>query len=895
MRASILKLATKISLECGTYTGVTPNDPEYKILDPVITDEMAEIAMGLKVRKYVSAAEVAKKVKKPLARVSEVLYELTNIGLCRVSLKDGEDKFFLPIWVPGIMEMMVGNKEQVERYPVIAECFEEYTRRRIAPLAPFVPVGQGMMRVIPVEMAIQNDAHRGTYEEIHEIVENSWAIAVTDCSCRRSRRLMGEGCGHLEKDVCIFFNEGAEYHIRTGHGREIDKAECYEILKRCEENGLVHEISNLDPPNGAAAICNCCGCSCFSLRIAEYFKTPDVIRSNYVAEVDASKCVACGLCVENCNLGALKLGQKLCSEPSRAPEHDTPHDKLLWFGQDKYDPYYRTNRGYTAEGGTAPCKTRCPAHIPVQGYIKLASLGRFDEALELIRRENPFPAVCGRVCPRFCEEACSRGEVDAPVAIDEVKKFLAQRELDPETRRIPKMLNMTGKPFTNRIAVVGSGPAGLSCAYYLALQGYPVTVFEKQKTVGGLLMNGIPSYRLEKDVVAAEIDILREIGVEFKTGVEVGKDVTLAELRKEGYEAFFLAIGACKSSALNIPGEKYRGVMSGLDFLRRAEGQRPPAVGEDTVIVGGGNVAIDAARTALRLGAKNVTVCYRRAREDMPADPEEVAEAEAEGVKFRFLVSPLRIKGSDGRAAELELQLMAQGEADGSGRRKAVALEGQTETIPASTVISAIGQRVDWGELLAGSRVQLRRSGAAMADRVTLQTMEPDIFVGGDALTGPSFVIDAIAEGKEAAISIHRFVQPGQSLTIGRRVKDYMELDKSDADLSGYDRAPRQHAAAPDPAKAKETFRDLRGTFTAEQVMKETERCLGCGATVVDQSACVGCGVCTTKCQFDAIHLVRVTDESGKVYEKLMPESGKNLARRVKEIAVKRVARPRSK
>ena len=238
---------------------------------------------------------------------------------------------------------------------------------------------------------------------------------------------------------------------------------------------------------------------------------------------------------------------------------------------------------------------------------------------------------------------------------------------------------------------------------------------------------------------------------------------------------------------------------------------------------------------------------------------------------------------------------MGQGEADGAGRRKAVPLEGQTDVIPAGTVIAAIGQRVDWGDMLAGSRVQLRRSGAAMADRVTLQTMEPDIFVGGDALTGPSFVIDAIAEGKEAAISIHRYVQPGQSLTIGRRVKDYMELDKSDADLSGYDRAPRQHAAAPDPAKAKETFRDLRGTFTAEQVMKETERCLGCGATVVDQSACVGCGVCTTKCQFDAIHLVRVTDESGKVYEKLMPESGKNLARRVKEIAVKRVARPRSK
>ena len=464
MRPIILKLATKISLECGTYTGVTPNDPEYKILDPVLTDEMAEIAMGLRVRHYVTPEEVAKKVKKPLDRVTEVLYELAQLGVCRFAKKDGVDKFNMPIWVPGIMEMMVGNKEMCEKYPVIAECFEEYTRKRIAPLAPFVPVGQGMMRVIPVEMAIHNDARRGTYEEIHRIVDNAYAIAVTDCSCRRTRRLMGEGCGHLETDVCLFFNESAEYHIRTGHGREIDREECYEILKRCEENGLVHEISNLDPPDGAAAICNCCGCSCFSLRIAQYFKTPDVIRSNYVAEVDTQKCVACGLCVENCNLGALKLGQKLCASPSHPPKYETPHEKLLWFGEKNYNADYRTNRGYTASDGTAPCKTKCPAHIPVQGYIKLASQGRFDEALELIRRENPFPAVCGRVCPRFCEEACSRGDVDAPVAIDEVKKFLAQRELDPATRVIPKMLNTTGKPFTNRIAVVGSGPAGLSCA-----------------------------------------------------------------------------------------------------------------------------------------------------------------------------------------------------------------------------------------------------------------------------------------------------------------------------------------------------------------------------------------------------------------------------------------------
>ena len=866
MRPIILKLATKISLECGTYTGVTPSDPEYKILDP-----------------------------EPLDRVTEVLYELAQLGVCRFAKKDGVDKFNMPIWVPGIMEMMVGNKEMCEKYPVIAECFEEYTRKRIAPLAPFVPVGQGMMRVIPVEMAIHNDARRGTYEEIHRIVDNAYAIAVTDCSCRRTRRLMGEGCGHLETDVCIFFNESAEYHIRTGHGREIDKEECYEILKRCEENGLVHEISNLDPPDGAAAICNCCGCSCFSLRIAQYFKTPDVIRSNYVAEVDTEKCVACGLCVENCNLGALKLGQKLCATPSHAPKYETPHEKLLWFGEKNYNVDYRTNRGYVASDGTAPCKTKCPAHIPVQGYIKLASQGRFDEALELIRRENPFPAVCGRVCPRFCEEACTRGDVDAPVAIDEVKKFLAQRELDPATRVKPKMLNTTGKPYKNQIAVIGAGPAGLSCAYYLALQGYPVTVFEKQKTLGGMLTMGIPSFRLEKDVVEAEIEILKDLGVQFKTGVEVGKDVTLDQLRRDGFEAFYVAIGAWKSTPIGVPGEKLKGVMAGIDFLRRTNSSRKPSIGENVAVIGGGNVAIDVARSAVRLGAKNVTVVYRRTEAEMPADEEEVAEAKAEGVKFKFLVAPAQIEGKDGKAAALKLQVMELGEPDATGRRKPVPVEGEFETLKAETVIAAIGQSVDWGGLLEGSKVETGKGGVAIADTTTFQTAQPDVFVGGDVMTGPRFVIDAIAAGKEGAISIHRFVQPGQSLTLGRRKKDYAEFDKADARIYSYDTAPRQKAKGGSAKESKETFRDLRGTFTEKQVLKETERCLGCGATVVDQAACVGCGVCTTMCKFDAIKLKRVTDNAGEKYEKLLLESGKNVARRVKNIAVRKISRPSGK
>ena len=531
----------------------------------------------------------------------------------------------------------------------------------------------------------------------------------------------------------------------------------------------------------------------------------------------------------------------------------------------------------------------------VQGYIKLASQGRFDEALELIRRENPFPAVCGRVCPRFCEEACTRGDVDAPVAIDEVKKFLAQRELDPATRVKPKMLNMTGKPYTNQIAVIGAGPAGLSCAYYLALQGYPVTVFEKQKTLGGMMTMGIPSFRLEKDVVEAEIEILKDLGVQFKTGVEVGKDVTLDQLRRDGFEAFYVAIGAWKSTPIGVPGEKLKGVMAGIDFLRRTNSSRKPSIGENVAVIGGGNVAIDVARSAVRLGAKSVTVVYRRTEEEMPADEEEVAEAKAEGVKFKFLAAPVQIEGKDGKAAALKLQLMELGEPDATGRRKPVPVEGEFETLKAETVISAIGQSVEWGGLLEGSKVETGKGGVAIADTTTFQTAQPDVFVGGDVMTGPKFVIDAIAAGKEGAISIHRFVQPGQSLTLGRRKKDYAEFDKAGARIYSYDNAPRQKAKGGSAKESKETFRDLRGTFTEKQVLKETERCLGCGATVVDQAACVGCGICTTMCKFDAIKLKRVTDAAGEKYEKLLLESGKNVAKRVKNIAVRKISRPSAK
>ena len=859
-RPNILKLATKISLESLTYTGITYNDPEYKILEPIVDDDMCAVMMHLRLEANRTAEEIARRAKKDLDFTLEQLNKLKVAGVIRTRTVDGKQCWYYPIWVPGIMEGILSNREQCDKYPVLGECFEAYTRMRVSMLAPFMDVGMNMMRVIPVQSAIENNSRKASYDEVEKLVEDAWAVSVGPCSCRRSRRLMGEGCGHLEEDMCMYLNDNAVNYSETGAHRLITKEEAYEILRRAEDNGLVHELNVTPGYDDTTAICNCCGCSCFALRIASYFHAPDAIRTNYIARIDKDKCVACGQCVENCQLNAVKLGQKLCPRPANEERPAETPRNTLWTSK-RHNPDYRVDRTDVMPEGTAPCKAACPAHVPVQGYIKLAAEGRYAEALELIKKEIPFPAVCGRICNKKCEEACTRGEMDAPVAIDEIKKFIAEQELSAETRYVPKLLNQLGKPYPEKIAVIGAGPAGLSCAYYLAVKGYPVTVFEKEKVLGGMLTLGIPSFRLEKNVINAEIEVLRDLGVSFKTGVEVGKDVTLDELRQEGYRAFYLAVGASKGAKLGIPGEELPGVCSGIDFLRQVNQGESPAIGDKVAVIGGGNVAMDVARSALRLGAQ-VTVFYRRSEAEMPADRDELAEALEEGVQFRYLTAPVEILGEGGVSA-LKLEKMALGAPDAKGRRS-VKGTGEYETVPVTAVLSATGQKVELG----GIGVKAGERGTVEANPETCQTATPDVFAGGDAVTGPQFVIDAIAAGKEAAISIHRFVHVGQTLTIGRDHRDYSAFDKSTAqiDLGGFDSSPRQRPARAAGAEAKTSFNDLRGTFTEAQVKAECARCLGCGTAVVDSFMCVGCGICTTKCKFDAIHLEKIHDADNQEY-----------------------------
>lgn len=717
------------------------------------------------------------------------------------------------------------------------------------------------MHVIPVEKAIEMENESVDLEHIsHWLNKYEGKYAASPCSCRRSRLTHGEGCADDPEGWCIAVGDMADYVVETQKdGRYIDKAEALEILKAAEDNGFVHQITNIDGANKIFAICNCNVNVCYALRTSQLFNTPNMSRSAYVAKVEKANCVACGKCVEFCPAGAVKLGQKLCDKEGCEviyPRIPLPSEQP--WGEHMWSHNYRdVNRINCYDTGTAPCKTACPAHIAVQGYLKLAKEGRYDDALALIKKDNPLPAVCGHVCNRRCEDACTRGTVDEAVAIDEVKRFLAERDLNAETRYIPKKTIPSLKDgFDEKIAIIGAGPAGLSCAYYLALTGYKPTIFEKNEEPGGMLRYGIPSYKLEKDLLAAEIDVIRELGVEIRCGVEIGKDITIEELREQGYKGFYVAIGCQRGRKPGITGENAKGTYAAVDFLREAGAKESFALEGDVVVVGGGNVAIDAARISSRCVDAKISMFCLEQRENMPASKEEIAEALEEGIELNCGWGPKEVLEEDGKVAGVVLKKCIR-VLDEQGRFSPEYDEEQTVTIPCKHVIFSVGQAIEWGNMLDNLDLKRRPNGGALADKLTYQTSEPDIFVGGDVYTGPRFAIDAIAAGREGAISLHRYVHENCTLTIGRNRRDFVELDKNNISVDSYDTSKRQIPAKADEKAQAATFRDLSHSLTEEQVKAETSRCLSCGASVVDPNKCIGCGVCTTKCVFDAIHLHR--------------------------------------
>lgn len=867
-REPIAKLGKKITDRIPQKLGlkkITRNDPEYWGLAGVLTDEEAELAVKLGVRKPKTLAEIVKLSGLEEKKCEALLEEMSRKGLLEYNWENPkhEKQYVLPMYVPGCAEFFNMNANILDSNPEMGTFFEHMSRLPLEKITPFVPEGgAGIgMHVIPVEKAIEMENESVDLEHIsHWLNKYEGKYAASPCSCRRSRLTHGEGCADDPEGWCIAVGDMADYVVETQKdGRYIDKAEALEILKAAEDNGFVHQITNIDGANKIFAICNCNVNVCYALRTSQLFNTPNMSRSAYVAKVEKANCVACGKCVEFCPAGAVKLGQKLCDKEGCKVQYpriplpsEQPWGKHMWSHN-----YRDVNRINCYDTGTAPCKTACPAHVAVQGYLKLAKEGRYDDALALIKKDNPLPAVCGHVCNRRCEDACTRGTVDEAVAIDEVKRFLAERDLNAETRYIPKKTIPSLKGgFDEKIAIIGAGPAGLSCAYYLALTGYKPTIFEKNEEPGGMLRYGIPSYKLEKDLLAAEIDVIRKLGVEIRCGVEIGKDITIEELREQGYKGFYVAIGCQRGRKPGITGENAKGTYAAVDFLREAGAKESFALEGDVVVVGGGNVAIDAARISSRCVDAKISMFCLEQRENMPASKEEIAEALEEGIELNCGWGPKEVLEEDGKVAGVVFKKCIR-VLDEQGRFSPEYDEEQTVTIPCKHVIFSVGQAIEWGNMLDNLDLKRRPNGGALADKLTYQTSEPDIFVGGDVYTGPRFAIDAIAAGREGAISLHRYVHENCTLTIGRNRRDFVELDKNNISVDSYDTSKRQIPAKADEKAQAATFRDLSHSLTEEQVKAETSRCLSCGASVVDPNKCIGCGVCTTKCVFDAIHLHR--------------------------------------
>ena len=844
---------------------ITRNDPEYWGLAGVLSDEEAELALKLGVRKPKTLPEIVELSGMEEKKCEALLEEMSRKGLLEYNWENAahEKQYVLPMYVPGCAEFFNMNAKILESNPEMGTFFEHMSRLPLEKITPFVPEGgAGIgMHVIPVEKAIEMENESVDLEHIsYWLSKYEGKYAASPCSCRRSRLTHNEGCADDPEGWCIAIGDMADYVVETQKdGRYITKEEALDIFRQAEENGFVHQITNIDGKDKIFAICNCNVNVCYALRTSQLFNTPNMSRSAYIAKVEKQNCVACGKCVEACPAGAVKLGQKLCDKEGceiTYPRIPLPGDQP--WGEHMWSHNYRdTNRINCYDTGTAPCKTACPAHIGIQGYLQLAKEGRYEDALALIKKDNPLPAVCGHVCNRRCEDACTRGTIDEAVAIDEVKRFIAERDLNAETRFIPKKTIPSLKGgFKEKIAIIGAGPAGLSCAYFLALTGYKPTIFEKNAEPGGMLRYGIPSYKLEKDLLAAEIDVIRQLGVEIRCGVEVGKDVTIEDLREQGYKGFYAAIGCQRGRKPGISGENAEGAYTAVDFLRKAGGSESFPLEGDVVVVGGGNVAIDAARVSNRCTDAKISMFCLETREKMPASNEEIEEALEEGIELNCGWGPKEILEEDGHVRGVVFKKCTR-VFDAQGRFSPEYDENDTVTVPCRHVIFSVGQAIDWGHMLDNLHVELRPNSGALANKLTYQTSEPDIFVGGDVYTGPKFAIDAIAAGREGAVSLHRYVHENCTLTIGRNRRDFIELDKENIKVETYDSSSRQIPPKADVKEQAKTFRDLSQSLSEEQVKKETSRCLSCGASVVDPNKCIGCGICTTKCMFDAIHLHR--------------------------------------
>ena len=857
------KLVTHMN---GLNQEPTEKDMEYIYLDTILTDDqMIDAALALELRVPTYIDELASRIGKSIEETAQLCFEMAKAGVIYYDADAaGVDRVNLPIFVPGSMECGCMRPSDTDKHPQLAYTFDKYIDNACDGITRFIRMGEGLVRALPVESAIQNEPRRAAVEEVNYWVEKyAPSLGIAPCECRHTRVQNGEGAHDLEGEWCMMLGAFAESCIRTGKARRISKQEAYDILREAEKRGYAHEILNIDGNDESLFICNCEWATCGAYRTAWYCNTPNACSSNYRATVNEKTCVACGKCVDVCMINAVRLTKRGCDKsmikPALIPgvpgynENPTNHELLTEW------------KHVVPETGTVACVSDCPAHISMEGYIKLIREGSYEKALELMKKDNPFPSICGTICSRPCEANCARAEKDEALQIDIINQVMLEEEANGLTWVPEKEFN-EGK----KVAVIGSGPAGLSCAYYLAKMGHQVTVFEKETWLGGMLAL-TPEYRFRRDILEKEIDVLRKLGVRFETGAEIGKFLTIPEMRDMGFKAFYLAIGAQGIKKPGIPGEDAEGVISGIDFLKKMGQTGHAHLGKKTIVLGSGNIALDVARSAFRTKETQVFWFSELPEEKMYVNPEELKEARYEGVNFTGGMKPVRIMTKGSKVCGVEFA---------NGRER-------TE-VPCSTVLLAGEQAIEWGTVLDESKVGLNADNTAVTVPVTdvttyltapsagdptgnyhvptpfevYQTAEPDIFVGGDVYYGSGSAIDAVAAGKEAAESIHRFVWPGHNLVFGRD-RNLYHADGSKPPVQDYNKTPRRKA------KREEGNSMRLASYSLAQALRETRKCLRCGAAYVDETLCIGCGLCVEQCKFDAITLYKKYDVWGVTYEEL--------------------------
>ncbi len=891
LRKKIIRLSKLFSGKLSRYYRINAESYEYRILSILLTEKQADVALAAGLRKERTVSVLSRKSGYTIEEVTRVANDLAELGLFSTWMDDGTRKYYMDAFFPATMINVLTNKTVVANHPELGELYDKYAAKLDDMFPDNRAVGTGMVRVLPVQDSVSIDSSAaavriGTqddddddesdesdgsdesaegisdddgivskYEKISFYLNKANRFCLSSCACAVARRLTCEGDGFIEDDKCLHLDRMAEYYIETCRGREISRQEAFDFIRKTDAAGYLHVLVNTYGRGRALTICTSKYSTCFGLRGAISRGTYASVASNFIAGYSESDCIACKECMKKCPTNALRMSsrfsmadiQKILS-PKRRRENEAEHID------------YRDSFEECDKSGTSPCISFCRLQMPVQSFLELTKAGEYEKAYGLMLENNPFPSITSLLCVCKSERNCLRFRMDEPVAIKDIERFLSEK--CSGTYPLPNTQKIDGGTYDDRIAIIGSGVAGMSCAYFLAKKGYRPVIFEKQRIPGGALATHVPAYRIKRDVVEQEILKLERMGVEIRCGISVGEDITIDELRNAGFRAFLVAIGMQKGEIMPAAGNDADGIYTGMDYLRKLNMNEITTHKGAVVIVGDGIVAFSIARSIIRKSGNDVFLFTSCRREEIDMELEELLNTESEGVEIVNGWAISEVLNTDGRVSAAVFKKIVRknpydiSRGDEEDDDDDAYDDEDTRTIECATLIYAGQQKVDWCGLDKQFGVEVNpENDLPTINERTLETSAPGVFVAGEMAEGEFGAADSINEGRLAAESIHRYLRQGQNLVAGRRKGNYSPVNKDAVNYQTIDyvRVQRINADYEKKHMNRRNFSLGKKTYTEDQAKLESSRCLNCGKVAYDDGKCIGCGQCVVKCPTGAI------------------------------------------